>query len=216
MKGIIADDVTFIDVSQTLKAGVPVWPGDTEFSYDLAWTKDEGGSVNVGTLTMSTHSGTHIDAPFHFDDEGRKILDLDPAVYAGPARVVEVPENASIGAGKLRGHELEGVSRLLIKTGSWRERSVFPERITYLRPDAAAFLARRGVRLVGVDVPSVDPLESKDLPAHHALHKNGIHILEGLVLDSVEPGDYELISLPLPLAEADGSPVRAVLRIPLG
>lgn len=89
---------------------------------------------------------------------------------------------------------------------------MFPESITYLRPDAAPFLAERGVRLVGVDVPSVDPLDSRDLPAHHALHAHGVHILEDVVLDGVKPGAYELISLPLPLHRADGSPVRAVLR----
>ncbi|MGH3144388.1 MAG: arylformamidase, partial [Rubrobacter sp.] len=116
-----------------------------------------------------------------------------------------------IGTGELREHDLDGVSRLLVKTGSWRDRAAFPESITYLRPDAAGLLGRRGITLVGVDVPSVDPLDSKDLPAHHALHANGVHILEGVVLDRVEPGDYTLVALPLPLRGADGSPVRAVL-----
>lgn len=201
-----------IDISQPLKVGIPVWPGDTEFSFDLTWTKEKSGSVNVGRLEMSTHTGTHIDAPFHFDDGGRKIFELDPAIYVGRARVIEVAGKASVGAGELREHDLEGVSRLLVRTDSWRDRGEFPESITYLRPDAASFLARKGVWLVGVDVPSVDPLDSKDLPAHHALHASGVHILEGVVLDAVEPGDYELISLPLPLHGADGSPVRAVLR----
>jgi len=201
-----------IDVSQPLKGGIPVWPGDTEFSFDLTWTKEKSGSVNVGRLEMSTHTGTHIDAPFHFDDSGRKVIELDPAIYVGPARVIEIPEKASIGAEELREHDLEGVSRLLIRTGSWPDRNIFPERITHLHRDAAPFLAERGVRLVGVDVPSVDPIESKELPAHHALLENGIHILEGLVLDEVEPGDYELVALPLALEGADASPVRAVLR----
>jgi arylformamidase len=204
--------VTLIDISEPLRGGMPVWPGDTEFSFELGWTKEQSGSVNVGRLTMSTHTGTHVDAPFHFDDEGLKVIELDPGVYVGPARVIEAPGEDGIGAKELRQHALEGVSRLLIKTGSWRDRNVFPERITYLRPDAAPFLAEKGIRLVGVDVPSVDPIDSKDLPAHHALRSNGIHILEGAVLDGVEPGDYELISLPLALQGADGSPVRAVLR----
>lgn len=201
-----------IDVSQPLKGGIPVWPGDTEFSFDLAWTKEKSGSVNVGRLEMSTHTGTHADAPFHFDDEGERVLDLDPSIYVGAARVIGVLGEASVGAEELREHDLEGVSRLLIRTGSWSDRSVFPERIIHLRPDAAPFLAERGVRLVGVDVPSVDPIESKELPAHHALLENGVHILEGLVLDKVGPGDYELVALPLALEGADASPVRAVLR----
>ena len=204
--------MTLIDISQPLKRGVPVWPGDTEFSFDLAWRKEESGSVNVGRITMSTHTGTHIDAPFHFEDDGIKVIELDPAVYVGHARVIDLLGVESIGAEDLEGQIPGGVARLLIRTGSWRDRNGFPESITYLRPDAAPFLADRGVRLLGVDVPSVDSLDSKDLPAHHALHANGVHILEGLVLDEVEPGDYELISLPLPLQESDGSPVRAVLR----
>jgi arylformamidase len=204
--------VTLIDISEPLRGGMPVWPGDTEFSFELGWTKEQSGSVNVGRLTMSTHTGTHVDAPFHFDDEGLKVIELDPGVYVGPARVIEAPGEDGIGAKELRQHALEGVSRLLVKTGSWRDRNVFPERINYLRPDAAPFLAEKGIRLLGVDVPSVDPIDSKDLPAHHALRSNGIHILEGAVLHGVEPGDYELISLPLALQGADGSPVRAVLR----
>jgi arylformamidase len=204
--------MTLIDISQPLKRGVPVWPGDTEFSFDLAWTKEESGSVNVGRITMSTHTGTHIDSPFHFEDGGSKVIELNPTVFVGPARLIELPEVKSIGAEDLKGHVPEGVSRLLIRTRSWRDRNRFPEDITYLRPDAAPLLADRGVQLVGVDVPSVDPIDSKGLPAHHALHANGVHILEGLVLDEVAPGDYDLISLPLPLQESEGRPVRAVLR----
>ena len=204
--------MTLIDISQPLRRGVPVWPGDTEFSFDLAWRKEESGSVNVGRITMSTHTGTHIDAPFHFEDDGSRVIALDPAVYFGHARLIDLLGVESIGAEDLKGQVPGGIARLLIRTGSWRGRNRFPDNTTYLRPDAAPLLAERGVRLVGVDVPSVDPIDSKDLPAHHALHANGVHILEGLVLDEVEPGDYELISLPLPLQESDGSPVRAMLR----
>jgi arylformamidase len=204
--------VRIIDISQPLRIGIPPWPGDTEFSFDLVQTKEQGGPVNVGRILLSAHTGTHVDAPFHFDAAGEKVLDLDPAVYVGPARVIDASAHESVGAAELRGFSLGGFPRLLLKTGSWRDRNAFPESITHLRPDAAPFLAGRGVRLVGVDVPSVDPLDSKDLPAHHALHANGIHILEGVVLDGVEPGDYELVALPLALRDADGSPVRAVLR----
>lgn len=202
-----------IDISQFLADGIPVWPGDIPFSYRLTWSKEESGSVNVGQITMSVHTGTHIDAPFHFDDRGKRVLELDPSLYVGPARVIRLEGRKSIGASDLSGVDLEGVTRLLIRTGSWTDRTVFPEEITYLRPDLAPFLAEKKIRLIGVDVPSVDPLDSKALPAHHALHRHGIHILEGVVLDHVESGDYELIALPLPLKEADGSPVRAVLQV---
>ncbi len=204
--------MTLYDISRRLHNDVPTWPGDTRFSYEVNWSKEQSGSVNVGKLTMSIHTGTHVDAPFHFDDGGRKMIELDLDLYVGPARVLDVTGRASIGADDLADLDLAGVKRLLLRTGSWQNPAEFPAEITYLRADLAPFLAEKGIRLIGVDVPSVDPLASKELAAHHSLHAHDIHILEGIDLDRVEPGDYELIALPLPLADADGSPVRAVLR----
>ncbi|WP_312114107.1 arylformamidase [Brevibacillus reuszeri] len=200
------------DISRTLKRGMPTWPGDTPFQYEVSWPKSDSGSVNVGKLTMSIHTGTHVDAPFHFDDDGRKITELDLNLYVGQAKLVDVSGLESIGADDLAQIDLTGITRLLLRTSSWSDPEQFPETICYLRPNLAPFLAEKGIRLIGVDVPSVDPLDSKELPAHHGLHQNDIHILEGLWLDDVEPGMYELIALPLSIVEADGSPVRAVLR----
>lgn len=201
-----------IDISRRLENGMPVWPGDTPFHYEVSWSKADSGSVNVGSLSLSTHTGTHVDAPFHFDDNGKRIIELELDLYIGPIRVIDMAEKDSIGAKDLRGLNLEGVTRVLFRTQSWENSSEFPEKIPYLEADLGPFLAEKGIRLVGVDVPSVDPIDSKDLPAHHSLNNNGIHILESVHLDDVEPGDYELIALPLPLVEGDGSPVRAVLR----
>ncbi|WP_442597994.1 arylformamidase [Neobacillus sp. D3-1R] len=201
-----------IDISRKLGQNVPTWPGDTPFSFRLAWTKAGSGSVNVGRLEMSIHTGTHVDAPFHFDDEGKRIYDLDLNLYMGKALVVDMKNKDSIGTSDFESIDLQGVERVLIRTNAWVNSNVFPETIPYLRPDLASFLGEQGVRLIGVDLPSVDPLDSKELAAHHHLHENGIHILEGIDLEKVEPGLYELIALPLPLEEADGSPVRAVLR----
>ncbi|SDM79477.1 Kynurenine formamidase [Paenibacillus sp. yr247] len=204
--------MTILDISRPLKAGVPTWPGDTPFSYEVSWTKEQSGSVNVGKLTMSIHTGTHIDAPFHFDNDGRRVMELDLELYIGLARVIDVSGKSSIGAEDLKEYDIDGVARLLIRTNSWSNPKKFPTDITYLRADLGPYLAEKGIRLIGVDVPSVDPLDSKELSAHHALHAHDIHILEGIVLEHIMPGDYELIALPLPLVEADGSPVRAVLR----
>jgi arylformamidase len=203
---------SWIDISQRLDEKVAVWPGDTSFSYRVNWSKEESGSVNVGQITMSTHTGTHIDAPFHFDNEGKRVIDLDLDIYIGPARVIHLPNKIKIGIDELQSVNLEGVTRLLIYTDAWKNRTVFPEAIPHMEPELAPYLSERGIRLIGVDLPSVDPLDSKELSAHHELTRYGIHILEGIVLDHVTPGDYELIALPLPLAEADGSPVRAVLK----
>jgi arylformamidase len=201
-----------IDISRRLENGMPVWPGDTAFHYEVSWSKAESGSVNVGSLSMSTHTGTHVDAPFHFDDHGKRIIELDLDLYIGPARVLDMSGKDSIGAKDLENVDLEGIQRVLFRTVAWQNAAEFPEKIPHLEADLGPFLAERGIRLIGVDVPSVDPIDSKDLQAHHSLNENGIHILESVLLDEVEPGDYELIALPLPLVEGDGSPVRAVLR----
>jgi arylformamidase len=200
------------DISRKLENGMPVWPGDTPFHYEVSWSKLESGSVNVGSLTMSAHTGTHVDAPFHFDDHGKKIIELDLDLYIGPARVIDMAGKESIGADDLKGIHLEGCKRVIFRTIAWNNPMEFPERIPYLKADLGPFLAGKGIRLIGVDLPSVDPLDSKDLSAHHSLNENGIHILESVLLDDVAPGDYELIALPLPLVEGDGSPVRAILR----
>lgn len=205
-------DSDWIDISQPLNNEIATWPGDTPFSYEVSWSKEQSGSVNVGKLTMSIHTGTHIDAPFHFDNHGEKVIDLDIHVYVGLARVVDVSGMDSIGMIELEKIDLEGVERLLLRTSSHGKAQEFPETIPYLRSDIAPFLSEKGIRLIGVDVPSVDPLDDKELAAHHQLFKHGIHILENVVLDHVQPGDYELIALPLALTEADGSPVRAVIK----
>ncbi|MGE7881618.1 arylformamidase [Bacillus sp. NPDC094077] len=202
----------WIDISQPLNNNIATWPGDTPFSYEVSWSKEESGSVNVGKLTMSIHTGTHIDAPFHFDNDGKKVLDLDIQVYVGPARIIDVSNLESIGKKELESFHLEGVERLLLRTSSHGKAEEFPDVIPYLHADIAPFLSEKGIRLIGVDVPSVDPLDDKELAAHHQLFKHGIHILENVVLDHVADGDYELIALPLALTDADGSPVRAVIR----
>lgn len=202
----------WIDISQPLEEGVPVWPGDTPFSYRLTWTKEASGSVNVGQVTMSTHTGTHIDAPYHFDEKGQRVGELALDVYVGPARVLVREGMERIGPEFFSDRDIADGERILIRTGAWRDRSRFPETIPVIDPALAPWLKKRGVRLLGLDLPSVDPLDSKDLPAHHALASHGIYLLEGLVLDHVQAGTYELVALPLPLIQADGSPVRAALR----
>lgn len=202
----------WIDISQRLDKNVAVWPGDTPFSYKINWSKNDSGSVNVGQINMSLHTGTHIDAPFHFDNEGKRVIDLDLDLYIGYAQVIHLPNITSIGVNELSNFDLQGVTRLLIRTDTWKNRSVFPQTIPHIQPELAAYLSERGVRLIGLDLPSVDPLDSKELSAHHELAGHNIHILEGLVLDDIGPGNYELAALPLALVEADGSPVRAVLK----
>ncbi|WLR51693.1 arylformamidase [Bacillus tianshenii] len=202
----------WIDISQPLDDNIAHWPGDTAFSYHLTFPKTVTGSVNIGSMTTSLHTGTHVDAPFHFRDDGERILDLDLNVFIGPARVIDVSSASKINEDALRTANLNGISRVLFKTSVPNQPECFPEQIPPITADGAAFLKEKGIVLVGVDVPSVDPLDSKEMTGHHALYEHGIHILENLMLDEIAEGDYELIALPLPLKEADGSPVRAVIR----
>ncbi|WP_137788518.1 arylformamidase [Bacillus sp. E(2018)] len=200
------------DISMPLYNGVPGWPGDTPYHFDLAWTKEDSGSVNVGKVEMSTHTGTHIDAPYHFTNSGERVGGLDLELYIGRAMVIDVTDMKEITAEIVKARLHADTKRVLFKTNCWKDRSVFPNKIVPLSPEAVQMLNEFGVCLVGVDMPSVDQLDSKELEAHHALYEHNIHILEGLVLDQVPEGEYELVALPLALKEADGSPVRAILR----
>ncbi|WP_235872131.1 arylformamidase [Siminovitchia acidinfaciens] len=206
------DEHKLIDISQPLTNDIGVWPGDTPFNFKLSFTKEQTGSVNIGQITTSVHTGTHIDAPYHFDEHGEKVHELDVNIYVGPARVVDVTGCEMVGREELERFDLEGVERLLLKTSDGRDLSQFPEKFTTFRENIGPFLKEKGIRLLGTDGPSVDAVDSKTMDAHHSLNDNGVYILENIVLSEVEPGDYELIALPLAIEGADGSPVRAVLR----
>jgi arylformamidase len=200
------------DLSPTIRPGFPIWPGDTAFESRLIWSLAEGASVNLSAVTTTPHLGSHADAPFHTEERGEFMADMPLERYIGPCRVVKVPPQPLIEPRHVEGIDLTSPARILFKSESVRDRRTFPERFTALSPEVAALLAERGVLLVGMDTPSVDPFDSKTLDAHHALFRGGVAILEGLILDGVPEGIYELIALPLKWAGLDASPVRAVLR----
>ncbi|WP_186577088.1 arylformamidase [Aquibacillus kalidii] len=202
----------WIDISQPLTDDIAHWPEDQPFSYKTTYTKQETGSANIGQMTGSLHLGTHVDAPFHFENNGEKIIAVDVDVYIGESIVLDVSHTSIIKASTLQEFDLEGVERVLLRTSLPSNPKQFPEEIPVLDPDIAPFLAEKGVKLLGVNMPSVDPLDSKDLFTHHALYDNGIYILENLVLEHVDEGAYFLSALPLNIVEGDGSPVRAVIK----
>lgn len=202
----------WIDISQPLQNNYAEWPGDTPFNYEVAFKKEDTGSVNIGKLTTSTHMGTHIDAPFHFSNEGEKVHELPVDLYIGHARVIDLTGVSEVGYAELVNVDFGGAEKILLKTGKREDFTVFPADFVTIQADIAPLLKERGVRLIGIDSPSVDPEMSKTLDTHHALYENNVMILENIVLDEVEAGDYELIALPLKIVGADGSPVRAVLR----
>ncbi|WP_405099747.1 arylformamidase [Oceanobacillus sp. FSL H7-0719] len=203
---------SWIDISQTLTNELANWPGDKAFNYSLPFTKKETGSVNIGEIAMSVHNGTHLDAPFHYDTAGKTIDELPLDLTVGKAIVIDVSDTETINAEVLAKHNLAGAARVLLQTALPNNPNVFPETMPFIDPDAAAYLASQHVKLLGVDMPSVDAVSSKDLATHHALYQNGIYILENLMLDHVKAGLYEMIALPLKIAGADASPVRAIIR----
>jgi arylformamidase len=197
-----------IDISRPLSNSTAHWPGDTPFDFSLPMRRESGNGINVGAFNSSTHFGTHLDAPFHFTDSTETIDLLDLAVCYGEALVVDVRGQSLIGP-ELLPDVLP--KRVMLRTDSWLSSGQFPISIPTLSLGAVRKLASQSVTLIGVDVPSVDELESKDLPIHHALHHAGIIILESLSLANVTPGIYLLAAFPLLICGGDAAPTRAVL-----
>lgn len=202
------------DISVLVRPGTPEWPGDTPFS--CGWTSriSDGESVNLSHIGGSPHVGTHADAPLHVRDgaAASDALPLEP--FLGEAMVLDVSD-ATDGPLAIEATDprLSGCTRLLLRTGRTIADGRFPDGWPVLRPTVAAALSRRGVRLIGVDAPSVDERESRTLEVHHALFDGGAFVLENLDLRAVDPGRYELIALPQRLAGLDAAPVRALLRL---
>src|SRR5512147_1130125 len=200
------------DISPVLGPATPPFPGDQ--AYEQRWTAriGPGCPVNLTALTLSPHLGAHADAPLHYADGAPAIGEVALAPYLGPCRVIH-----AIGCGPLVRPEhiadaLEALPpRVLVRTCE-RAPTVWSEDFAAYAPETIELLAARGVKLVGIDSQSVDPASSKTLDSHHVLLRHDLRVLENLVLDAVPAGDYELIALPLKLAHACASPVRAILR----
>jgi len=200
-----------IDITHPHSDRLAPWPGDTPFEFRFVARLREGASCNVGKLTCSIHSGTHLDAPYHYNESGATIDALPPALFIGPARVFQAQGLDSLTRDIFAALDGRATPRVLVRTNACDDKSIFPSHIPTLAPDVPAWLGQQGVRLIGLDLPSVDQVDSKTLPIHHALDAANITILENLDLRTVAPGCYDLIALPLRVSGADGSPVRAVL-----
>lgn len=201
------------DISQVIRPGMPLWPGEPPLVLRRSATIDEHCPVNVGAIDMPLHSGTHADAPFHYDANGIASAEctLDP--YIGPCVVIDVRHaGARIEMADVDWVATDGVARVLFRTYDRFPHHSWDSAFTAIAPDVVARLADAGVRLIGTDAPSLDPEQSKTMDAHGAVRRGDMRILEGLVLDDVPAGTYELIALPLKIAGADASPVRAILR----
>jgi len=208
------------DISRTLSDDLAEWPGDEPFHFRLTKEIAEGQSVNLGAISMSVHNGTHADGQFHFDTNGASIEKAPLEIYLGRATVVDLAQTflqskekhlITIDDLQSSAEDIAATSRLLVKTGRWRDSTVFPNQIPVIAADVPAWLQKNGVKLLGLDLPSVDEVDSKSLQNHHALARAGIAIVESLELSDMAPGIYNLAALPLKIAGGDGAPMRAIL-----
>lgn len=207
-------DLHWIDIGRPLGPATPVWPGDQPVELEASrWINESGRSIEVRAMRLSLHAGTHLDAPRHMLPDGAAIGEFPLAGCLQPARVVDAGSSGTITRADVAG--LAGSEAVLFRTRSAPPPDDFRADFPGIAPDAARHLAGCGLRLVGTDAPSADPFDSTELPAHHILFEAGIFILENLRLDHVSPGSYLLLLAPLPLAEAEASPLRPLLA-PLG
>jgi arylformamidase len=199
------------DITQPLGTRTAVWPGDTPLDVSWPLRIDGGDSVNVATVRASVHAGTHADGFLHVVADGETPARMPLDAYIGRCVVVDVRGRDVLTEADVAGLDLRRMQRVLFRTREQVDESEFPVPFTHLAPGLARLLGDQGVRLVGTDAPSVDPVDSKTLDAHRALVAGRVAILENVLLTDVPPGPYTLVALPLRLVEADSSPVRAVL-----
>lgn len=201
-----------IDITPPITQDLKVWPGDTPPRREVLLDMRKGHNITLSTLHATVHLGAHVDGPNHYGADAPAIDERDLSIYVGPCQVIRVQGR--------RGSRVEVADlvepiqapRVLIATATYPDPTRFNEDFAGVAPALVDHLAERGVRLIGIDTPSVDLFDSKDLPAHHAVLRHDMAILEGIVLSGVQPGLYELIALPLRLVGFDASPVRAALR----
>jgi arylformamidase len=203
----------FYDISQTITPDIIVYPGDPAVRIEQTMRITRGDTVNLSSISMGNHTGTHIDAPKHFYDQGLTIPDIPFDCLIGPAKVFEFMEEQAIGKSQLQAYNIKQGDRVLFKTrnSALLTRKEFDPSFTYLMPEAAEYLAEIGIRTLGLDYLTIDPYGSNDFKAHYILLKKEIIIIEGIDLSVVQPGEYQMVALPLKLYDGNGSPARVIL-----
>ncbi|HYX38147.1 MAG TPA: cyclase family protein [Oligoflexus sp.] len=202
----------YFDISPRIRPGSPVFPGDQAYERHVTMGFEQGDHLGLSWIKSTLHIGAHADAPSHYHRNGASIEQRDLRLYMGRCQVIDVQH---VGPRRILPSDvpLDSIEapRVLFKSCSFQHTEPFQMAFTSLSPELIDALAELGVQLVGIDTPSVDPADSKDLPSHQALYRNDFAVLEGIDLDRVPAGYWKLTALPLALADADASPVRAVL-----
>lgn len=215
MKSLIPEDVRYFDISPRISSRIGVFPGDQEFSRKTSLSFSAGDPLELSAIHTTLHLGAHADAPIHYHADGVGIADKTLSPYMGLTQVIAV--NTARGS-RITSEDLKDTKilapRVLFCTKSFPDPEKWNSDFCSLSPALIHFLADQGVKLVGIDTPSVDPEKSKALEAHNAIYERQLSILEGIVLEQVPSGLYTLIALPLKIEDADASPVRAILISP--
>ncbi len=203
----------FYDISQTLTSDIIVYPGDPAVKIEQTMSIAGGDIVNLSNVSMGNHTGTHIDAPKHFYDQGLTIPEIPFDYLIGRAKVFEFMSEPAIGKNHLQSCNINQGDRVLLKTknSALLTRTEFEPSFTYLMPEAAEYLADIGIRTLGIDYLTIDSYGSKDFKAHYILLGKEIIIIEGINLSAVKPGEYHMVALPLKIQDGNGSPARVVL-----
>jgi arylformamidase len=208
----MVNDWNYFDISPEISEDLAVWPGDVTYQRKISVDFKTGGNLLLSSIQSTVHLGAHADAPNHYDPHGQGIQERKLRPYLGPCQVitVDLPHGSRITPSDLK-HVKISKERILFKTSSFPNPQDWNTDFNALSPELIQYLAKRGVILIGIDTPSVDLSEDKELLSHQEICKNDIAILEGLVLTGVPDGDYTLVALPLKIRDADASPVRAIL-----
>jgi arylformamidase len=203
-----------IDISRPLSATTAAWPGDSPLGVDWTLRLADGDNVSLTRITLSPHTGTHADAPAHYDADGAMSGAFELDRFLGPARVIDARGHDSLTVDLFQKSGAVGAARILVRSLHEVRPEEFVRDFPPLEPEAATALANAGLQLFGTDAPSVDPVDSAAMAAHRALGAAAIPILENLDLSLAEPGDYDLVALPIRLMDTEAAPARAVLLPP--
>jgi arylformamidase len=201
------------DISMSIREGMVTWPGEEFVKVERIRSMANGDRLNLTRLEMGAHTGTHIDAPFHFVDGGAGVETISPSMLVGPALVIEMREVREIGRDDLEAAGIsEGITRVLLKTDNVEliKKEQFDESFSHIKPDGARYLVDRGIKVLGVDYLSVAEY-GKGEEVHRTLLTEGTVVIEGLDMRGVPPGIYQMVALPLKISGADGAPARVVL-----
>ena len=205
----------WIDVSVRLHSGMVHWPDNPPVQIERMLDIEHGDVANVSKISMGSHTGTHMDAPLHFIRTGKGLDEMPLTAAIGRARVIEIHDPESVKPDELRPHGISRGERVLFKTQNsvqrWPSRA-FIEDFVYVSQEAARYLAACEIQTVGIDYLSVGGFFRDGAETHQALLEAGIWVIEGLDLSQAEPGEYELICLPIKVEQSDGAPARAILR----